>query len=345
MPERVRSPAAMRLARNASTPAQGPNGRALRAGATRAAALTVALLAVAACAAPRRPPAAPSPSRVDVFAIDGGAYGLGQRTIRVFVPIGYEGGTTAYPVLYLQDAQQLFTPGLYGDWRVDETLDRLATSGEHPGLIVVGIDNGRRRWDEYGPWPNRRMHRWVDSSWARATEGGRASAYLGFVVNTLKPEIDRRYRTLPHREHTGVGGSSMGGLFALYATLERPDVFSKAMAMSTAVWFAEEGDRWLSENRLLRQIRAGIAPRNVRFYLDVGTRERSRGNDPDVRDASGEPVTYARAYVEGSQAVAEALRAGGVAESNLRFVVDTGAPHHESAWERRLGPAITWLYR
>ena len=309
--------------------------------------LAAACVALAACGPPRPGAAlrALSPSRVDAFGVPSGALGAGDRTIRVFVPIGYEGGTQRYPVLYLQDAQQLFSPGPYGDWRVDETLDSLVARGRLPGLIVVGVDNSPRRWEEYGPWANRVMHRWVDSSWARAAEGGQASAYVGFLVNTVKPEIDRRYRTRPGREHTGIGGSSMGGLVALYAALERPDVFSKVMAMSTAVWFAEDGGPWLADNRLLRQIGAGIAPRNVRFYLDVGTEERSRATDPDVRDGAGGPVAYPRAYLEGSRAVVEALRAGGVADSSLRFVVDSGAPHHERAWAARLAPALIWLFR
>ena len=284
-------------------------------------------------------------SRVDTFRVTMPELRGRQRTVRVYLPPGYDGSDRAYSVLYLQDGQNLFTPGAYGDWRVDETVDSLVAAGKLDGLIVVGIDNGERRWDEYGPWPNAQMHRWVDPSWSRETEGGDGAAYLDFLLQTLKPEIDRRYRTLQGVEHTGIGGSSMGGLIALYAGLVRPDVFGRVLAMSPAVWFAEGGGPWLSDNRLIGRIRGRTPPSHVRFYVDMGTDERSRETEPDVTDSAGRAVSYPRAYLEGARAVADAFRTGGVPEANLRYVVDQGAVHHESAWARRLADALLWLYR
>lgn len=286
-----------------------------------------------------------SSSRVDSFQVAMSELRHRRRTIRVYLPSGYDSTSHSYPVLYLQDGQQLFSRGLFGDWLVDETLDSLAANTRFGGIIVVGIENSEHRWDEYGPWTNHRMHDWVDSSWARSSEGGDGDAYLNFVTRTLKPEIDRRYRTIPDREHTGIGGSSMGGVIALHAGLTRPDVFSKVMAMSTAVWFAEGGGSWLSNNLLVAEARGASVPRDVRFYLDVGTNERSRDADPAVLDAAGRQVTYSRAYVEGSQAIADALRASGVPESNVRHVLDAGAEHHERAWAGRFANAVLWLYR
>jgi predicted alpha/beta superfamily hydrolase len=294
------------------------------------------------------PPLPPSPSRVDSFTLPMPELGNRARTVRVYLPPGYAGGTRAFPVLYLQDAQQIFTPGWFGDWRVDETVDSLVARGRSPGIIVVGVDNGPQRWDEYGPWVNRHMRDWIDSSWAKPVEGGEGNAYVGFVAGTLKPLIDRQYRTLADRAHTGIGGSSMGGLIAIHAGVIRPDIFSRVMAMSSAVWFAEEGGAWLSNNQLLAEIRAraaaGSLPRDVRFYLDVGTAERSRDADPDVVDARGERVSYPRAYLEGTRAVAAALRDGGVPDSNVKVVVGEGAAHNEKAWASRLPGALQWLY-
>jgi predicted alpha/beta superfamily hydrolase len=294
------------------------------------------------------PPLPPSPSRVDSFTLPMPELGNRARTVRVYLPPGYAGGTRAFPVLYLQDAQQIFTPGWFGDWRVDETVDSLVARGRSPGIIVVGVDNGPQRWDEYGPWVNRHMRDWIDSSWAKPVEGGEGSAYVGFVASTLKPLIDRQYRTLADRAHTGIGGSSMGGLIAIHAGVIRPDIFSRVMAMSSAVWFAEEGGTWLSNNQLLAEIRAraaaGSLPHDVRFYLDVGTAERSRDADPDVVDARGERVSYPRAYLEGTRAVAAALREGGVPDSNVKVVVGEGAAHTEKAWASRLPEALQWLY-
>lgn len=317
----------------------------------RLCAVVAAAAAAGACGGgrPASPSPAPmtemSPSRTDSFRVAMPQLGGRERTVHVHLPPGYEGGTRRYPVLYLQDGQQVFRPGWFGDWRVDETVDSLVRAGRTPGVIVVGVESGERRWDEYGPWANREIRRWVDSSWARPVEGGEGDRYVAFLAETLKPLIDARYRTRPEREHTLVGGSSMGGLISLHAGLTRPDVFGRVMAMSTAAWFAEEGGPWLSGNRLVREIRSRPAPAGVRFYLDVGTRERSKESDPGVRDADGALVTYERAYVEGSRAAADALRAAGVPADDLLHVIDDEAPHNEAAWARRFPDALLWLLR
>jgi predicted alpha/beta superfamily hydrolase len=287
----------------------------------------------------------PAESRVDSFRVVMPELGNRQRMVRVYLPKHYDAVSRAFPVLYLQDAQQLFSPGPFGDWLIDETLDRLSDEDPAHGLIVVGIDNSDRRWDEYGPWKNSHMHDWVDPSWSAPEQGGEGAAYVEFLTRTLKPKIDSLYRTLPDRANTAVGGSSMGGLIALYAGITRPDVFSMVMAMSTAVWFGEDGGPWLSRNHLLRFLADRRPPSNVRFYLDVGTNERSRDKDPDVVDAQGHPVSYPRAYVEGSEAVADVLQRGGVPSDNLRHVIDQGAIHNESAWSRRFEGAVRWLFR
>lgn len=288
--------------------------------------------------------ATPASSRVDTFSVTMPELGGRRRMVRVYLPRGYDAGE-AYPVLYLQDAQQLFQPGPFGDWQADEHLDHMVEQGRLRGLIVVGIDNSEHRWDEYGPWINRHMRDWITPSWSQPVQGGEGDDYVRFIAETLKPVIDGRYRTLGDRDHTGIGGSSMGGLIALYAGVVRPDVFGKVMAMSSAIWFAEEGGPWLSHNRFVELVRSRRAPANVRFYMDVGTRERSRDTDPDVVDSQGHRVSYPRAYVEGSEAVAAALLAAGVPAGNLRHLVDEGAMHHESAWSSRFEGAVQWLYQ
>lgn len=286
----------------------------------------------------------PAERRIDTLRIAMPELGGRTRTVRIYLPKDYESTARRYPVLYLQDGQQLFAPGPFGDWLIDESLDRLTDRDPSRAVIVVGVDNSDRRWDEYGPWTNARMHAWVDPSWSRPVQGGEGDAYVRFLAETLKPQIDARYRTLRDREHTGIGGSSMGGLIAVWAGLTRPEVFSRVMAMSTAVWFGEGGGPWLSANRLIEHARTHPAPRDVRFYLDVGTAERSREAEPDVVDAQGQAVSYSRVYVDGTEALARALRQSGAPDSNVRLVVDAGAPHHESAWSRRFTPALLWLF-
>lgn len=115
--------------------------------------------------------------------------------------------------------------------------------------------------------------------------------------------------------------------------------------MSPAVWFAEPEGPWLADNWLLAMIDVWDVPSGARFWIDVGTEERSRDTDPDVVDRNGARLTYPRAYVEGAQAVAEALRTRGVPAGDINYLAENGAVHHESAWARRFEEAVLWLYR
>lgn len=134
-----------------------------------------------------------------------------HRDVIVYLPPDYEANRRKrYPVLYLQDGQNLFdgtTSFTYGqEWRVDETAQSLIKGGEIEPLIIVGIHNaGHERTDEYTPTRD-----------TRRKVGGKAEIYGRMLVEELKPVIDSRYRTLSHASHTGLGGSSLGGLVSLY---------------------------------------------------------------------------------------------------------------------------------
>src|SRR5438132_769367 len=151
-----------------------------------------------------------------------------RRRVWLYLPPGYARSQQRYPVLYLQDGQNVFDArtSFAGEWGVDETLDSLRALGD-AGVIVVAVDNGQqRRFDEYSPWPNPQYG------------GGQGDGYVEFLVQTLKPYIDQHYRTLPDRFHTGIAGSSMGGLISLYAALKYPDVFGRVGVFSPAFWVA-----------------------------------------------------------------------------------------------------------
>ncbi|HEX8832202.1 MAG TPA: alpha/beta hydrolase-fold protein, partial [Longimicrobium sp.] len=151
------------------------------------------------------------------------------RRVWVYLPPDYASSSKRYPVLYMHDGQNVFddsTSG-FGEWGVDETLDSLFATGD-PGVIVVAVDHGgAKRLDEYSPFINPRHG------------GGEGDAYVDFLAQTLKPLIDRRYRTRPDRLNTGVAGSSMGGLISLYAALKYPDVFGRAGIFSPSLWFSD----------------------------------------------------------------------------------------------------------
>jgi predicted alpha/beta superfamily hydrolase len=149
-----------------------------------------------------------------------------NRHVLVFLPPGYnDDETRAYPVLYLQDGQNLFDKvTAYGgvEWGVDETAQRLIEAGEIEPLIIAGIYNtGEHRIDEYTPTVDPELQK-----------GGRADQYGQFIVEELKPFIDQHYRTLARPQHTGIGGSSLGGLVSLYLGLKYPQIFGKLLVMS-----------------------------------------------------------------------------------------------------------------
>ena len=148
------------------------------------------------------------------------------KKIWIYLPVSYNTSNKVYPVLYLQDAQNLFdkSTSFSGEWRVDETLDSLGLE-----LIVVGIEHGNhKRIAELTPFSH------------PTYKGGNAEEYLDFLTKTLKPEIDRKFRTGSGSSSTFIGGSSLGGLFAYYSILKHPEIFSKALVFSPSFWFSEE---------------------------------------------------------------------------------------------------------
>ncbi|RYY45922.1 MAG: hypothetical protein EOO06_15570 [Chitinophagaceae bacterium] len=149
------------------------------------------------------------------------------RRIWIYLPASYKTSTKRYPVLYMQDGQNLFdeyTAG-FGEWGIDECLDSIMQKGKNE-CIVVGIDNGSRRLNEYNPFDNERFGK------------GEGDAYAAFMVNTLKPLVDGQYRTLRDKNNTMVAGSSMGGLISYYTQLKYPDVFGRSGIFSPAFWTA-----------------------------------------------------------------------------------------------------------
>ena len=191
--------------------------------------LFAALAATAAAATDTQVPAPPPPSRpstaqpnVHVLA-PMPIPGLDrERTIRIYLPPGYERSGRRYPVLYLHDGQNLFdaATSFIGEWEVDESLNRLAKKSGIE-LIAVGIDNGGdHRLQELAP---------LDNAKGLAPEG---DPYLAFIVKIVKPYVDAHYRTKPDRADTAIGGSSLGALISHYALYRYPQTFGKALLFS-----------------------------------------------------------------------------------------------------------------
>lgn len=192
--------------------------------------------------------------------------------VRVWLPPGYDTpqGASRYPVVYVQDGEQLFDPGTAPDgvdWGLDEWMDRLIADGEARPTIVVAIAATDRRREEYLPAKAVAEPGPVSPGMPGEPPIGPAlesDAYLLFLVQELKPFIDRTYRTLPGRPDTFVMGAGLGGLLALYAVTEFPDVFGAAIALAPR-WTAADG---AFVDHLGSALPAAGAHR---FYLDQGT--------------------------------------------------------------------------
>jgi alpha-glucosidase len=146
-----------------------------------------------------------------------------SKKIWVYLPKNYTSTKKKFPVLYMHDAQNIFdTKTSYsGEWNVDEKLDSLNAQ-----VIVIGIEHGNeKRMDELTPYKNEKYG------------GGNADNYLEFIVKTLKPEIDKKYRTNLNPRNTAIMGSSLGGLASYYAILKYPTIFGKAGIFSPSFWF------------------------------------------------------------------------------------------------------------
>ena len=248
--------------------------------------------------------------KVLTFNMDMPQLGAADRRIWVYLPPGYGSSGLRYPVLYMHDGQNLFDPktSFCGDWGVSRSLDALIGGKKTRGAIVIGVDNGgTERWKEYSPWS-------VPGGPGRGKGGG----YARFIVGDLKPLVDKKFRTLPGREHTGIAGSSLGAIISFYAFLKYPGVFSRAGLFSPSFWFARSEAAALLKNARVEQ--------GARVYMDVGT---------DEGDQKDEYLADARAM--------SALLSGkrGIEQ---KFVIDEGGIHNEKAWAARFPAAFLWLF-
>lgn len=236
-------------------------------------------------------------------------------TYQVLVPPSYgEQDTKRYPVIYAQDGQALWTtsPDPFGVWRLDETLNSLLELHVIDELIVVAIDTAHDRLDRLGPVPD------PDHG------GGAGATHLAAIVDSLKPVIDAQYRTRPGREHTCAMGSSMGGLFSFYAAWTRPDVFGKAICLSSSFWWAGR--------QLIRSITAAPDPRPV-IYLDSGA-----ALDP------GEPKASAHDGFHHTRAMHRALDRVGYTPTELHRLTFPGQSHAAASWATRVSLPLQLLF-
>ncbi|NUO02954.1 MAG: hypothetical protein HUU01_20285 [Saprospiraceae bacterium] len=228
------------------------------------------------------------------------------RRIAALLPHDYDHTNRRYPVLYLQDGQNLFDDyAPFGSWGVDKKLAELAEKGLG-NVIVIAIDHASEaRIAEFTP------------SYPTRLGIGEGKKYARFLKETLKPYVDANFRTLPDREHTGIGGSSMGGLISIYAGLMFPEVYSKLMIFSPSLW---------------------VAP-NIHFHS--GNLKTSYGTKIYLYGGGAESAGMAPSL----KRIKETLEQQGQGSNmDIRLVIDPRGRHNEARWGKEFPRAIKWLF-
>lgn len=231
-----------------------------------------------------------------------------HRKVHILLPADYkEDIEKKYPVIYLQDAQNLFGEGSsYGNWEIDKRLSLLKNEG-YGDVIVVAIDHGEAtRYEEYSPYshPNRGK--------------GYGMRYANFIVRNLKPYIDQHFRTKAERQFTGIGGSSMGGLVSIYAGFMYPETFGRLMVFSPALWVS---------SRIYFDAVEFFNPQDTKIYLYGGGKE-SKYMLPNI------------------EKLKQTLEKQGFSSNkiDIEVSVEPKGEHKEKHWGEEFPKAVKWLF-
>ncbi|WAS90251.1 alpha/beta hydrolase [Nannocystis punicea] len=237
-----------------------------------------------------------------------GPFGLpkfaGERHVRVYLPTERTEGAPL-PVLYIFDGQNIFhdDPSMAGGWYLHHAAHDLHAVGK-PAPVIVGIDHGGvDRIHELSPFA------WEDSR-------GEADHLIDWVTDELAPRIQREFTVRGDVAGTAIGGSSMGGLAALYAHFRRPDVFGAALCMSPSLWAADR--------RIYARLAEFPRPTTSRIYVDAGAHEGDMLSDAE-------------------RLVAQ-LKGAGYGDDDLMWRPDPYGAHSELHWRKRAPEALEWLF-
>ena len=243
-----------------------------------------------------------------------------NRPLHIYLPDDYHDTGERYPVMYFFDGHNLFTDedATYGkSWGMKEFLDHWGKK-----MIMVGIEcghEGQERLSEYLPYPANKGSRFeIFEPTGEAT--------MDWIVNEIKPFIDREYRTIPFRECTAIGGSSMGGLMALYAVAHYNRWFSKGACVSSAIGFCMRP--------LMSDLRKSAISPDTRIYLSWGTREAWGVKDPDREDRSSKTYGWNKRVADHAESLGAAVK----------LHCQVGAGHCEADWEKLVPTCMDFLW-
>jgi predicted alpha/beta superfamily hydrolase len=227
------------------------------------------------------------------------------RKIWALLPHNYDNSIESYPVMYLQDAQNLFNESAeFGNWEIDK---KLAVMSEYKigKIIIIAIEHAEEdRIKEYNV--------------GKTVLGkGQGKKYIRFVTDTLKPYVDSNFRTKKEREFTGIGGSSMGGLVSIFSGLRNPEVYGKLMIFSPSLWVVPE--------LKIDSVKANST--DTKIYLYAGG---------DESDTMIEDVKKFQEDLISSEFVKE--------KSKINLSINIEGKHSETYWSDEFPKAIEWLF-
>ncbi|UCA60857.1 MULTISPECIES: alpha/beta hydrolase-fold protein [Chryseobacterium] len=230
------------------------------------------------------------------------------RKIWAVLPYDYYTSDKTYPVLYLQDAQNLFNEGSgFGNWEIDKKLSILAEYGRGD-LIIIAIEHGSEdRIKEYI----------FDND--HVANGSEGKKYIRFITDTLKPYVDENYRTKKDRDNTGIGGSSLGALISIYSGFLYPEVYSKLLIFSPSLWVEPNNNFPMMSFRV---------PFKTKIYLYGGGQEGSK--------------MVKRIYI--FEEYLKKWEKKNLFDFEFRTSINPEGTHSEFYWSQEFPRAIEWLF-
>ena len=228
------------------------------------------------------------------------------RRVWALLPHDYETSNERYPVLYLQDAQNLFNEkAAYGNWEIDK---KLAVMSEYKigNLIIIAVEHAEKE----------RIKEYNVGNTVLGT--GQGKKYIRFLTETLKPFVDKNFRTKSDRASTGIGGSSMGGLVSIFSGIMYPEVFGKLMIFSPSLWVVP---------KINLSILDMDEPEDTRIYLYAGG------------DESATMIEHVKKFKKRLL-----NKEGFVDKMKVHLSINLQGKHNESYWSDEFPKAIEWLY-